>query len=56
MLDMFLHGAFSTYGFEVVRWMLEEPYQRVDPLYVLFPRYLQIATFLKHAMQIFHKL
>ena len=38
-MDWFLHRSFSTYGYEVVTWLLRDAADRVDPLLVLFPRF-----------------
>ncbi|XP_015789286.1 innexin inx2 [Tetranychus urticae] len=38
LVDAFLGGAFSTYGFEVLRYSEMDPEERVDPMVKIFPR------------------
>lgn len=38
LVDAFLGGAFSTYGFDVLRYSEMEPEYRIDPMVRVFPR------------------
>lgn len=46
LIDAFLGGAFSTYGFNVIRYTEQDQHKRTDPLITVFPRMTKCIYYL----------